>query len=170
MNEFNIVFLALGSNLGDKLKNIQSAIHEIEKQVGTIEQVAKLYETEPWGFENNNWFLNSVIKIKTRFNAHEVLIKCLQIEKKLGRIRNHNTSGYQARIIDIDILFFNNEIIKTPELTIPHPYIQERNFVLFPLADIAPEMIHPVFNKKITELIAEQKDTSIINILKQNLL
>jgi 2-amino-4-hydroxy-6-hydroxymethyldihydropteridine diphosphokinase len=159
------VYLSLGSNLGDKTKNLQKAKYEIAAQIGKIIKTGNLYETEPWGFENEHWFLNTVIEIETKFDEIEILKKCLLIEKKMGRVRNTIQNTYTARIIDIDILFFDKQIINSPELSIPHPHIQDRNFVLFPLADIAAKFIHPTLNKSIEDLLKECKDTTQIKKL-----
>ncbi len=159
------VYLSLGSNLGDKTRNLQMAKYEIAAQIGRIVKTGNLYETEPWGFENEHWFLNTVIEIETKLNEIETLKKCLLIEKKMGRVRNAVKNVYIARIIDIDILFFDNQIINLPELNIPHPHIQNRNFVLYPMADIAAEFIHPKLNKSIKDLLKECKDTTQIKKL-----
>jgi 2-amino-4-hydroxy-6-hydroxymethyldihydropteridine diphosphokinase len=159
------VYLSLGSNLGNKTENLETAKYEITLQIGKIVKTGNLYETEPWGFENEHWFLNTVIEIETKLNEIETLKKCLLIEKKMGRVRNTINNTYTARIIDIDILFFDNQIINSPELSIPHPHIQDRNFVLFPLADIAAEFIHPKLNKSIKNLLKECKDTTQIKKL-----
>lgn len=156
------VYLGLGSNLGNKTKNLQKAKYEIMEQIGKILKIADLYETEPWGFENKNWFLNTVVEVETAFNEIETLKKCLLIEKKLGRVRSTQKNTYLSRIIDIDILFFDSKIINLPELCIPHPHIQNRNFVLFPLADIAPEFIHPKLRKTVKYLLQTCKDTTQI--------
>jgi 2-amino-4-hydroxy-6-hydroxymethyldihydropteridine diphosphokinase len=158
----NIVFLSLGSNIGDKRKNIENAYSLISKQLGEIISVSSFFETAAWGNTNQDSFYNSVIKIQTDYSAVECLKKILSIEKRLGRIR---TQKWQPRIIDIDILFFNHEIFQSEQLTIPHPFIQERNFVLFPLAEIANDFIHPLLNKKISTLISESIDKSEINKL-----
>ncbi len=159
------VYLSLGSNLGNKTRNLQMAKYKIAVQIGRIVKTGNLYETEPWGFENEHWFLNTVIEIETKLNEIETLKKCLLIEKKMGRVRNAVKNVYIDRIIDIDILFFDNQIINLPELNIPHPHIQNRNFVLFPLADIAAEFIHPKLNKSIKDLLKECKDTNQIKKL-----
>ncbi len=159
------IYLSLGSNLGNKAQNLQLAKNEIELQIGKIVNAGGIYETEPWGFENEHWFLNTVIEIETDYNALEVLKICLQIEKSMGRIRDALLSGYTARIIDIDLLFFDNEIINLDELTIPHPHIQSRNFVLYPLADIAGSYIHPKLNKSIKLLLTESVDNTQIKKL-----
>ena len=162
----NTVFLSLGSNLGDKTENIKKAIAEINSQIGAICNTAKFYETEPWGFENDSWFLNTAVKLKTEFSAKQTLKKCLSIENQLGRYRNNISKGYSSRIIDIDILFFNNELINLPDLIIPHPYIKDRKFVLYPLMDITTSYIHPVLKKSIRELVNECTDKTIIKEIR----
>lgn len=159
------VFLSLGSNLGDKRKNIQLVKGEIELKIGKIINNGGLYETEPWGFESEHWFLNTVIEIETDLNALEVLDKCLCIEKGMGRIRNSSKGVYIARVIDIDLLFYDNDIINLPELIVPHPHIQNRNFVLYPLADISETYVHPKLNKSIMELVKDCPDNTQIKKL-----
>jgi len=161
----NTVYLALGSNLGNREKYIQRAIVKIKALIGIIENQAPIYESEPWGFDNNNWFLNTVIKVKTKLSASDVLSKCKKIESELGRTGNNKKPGYSSRTIDIDILFFNKEIINTADLVIPHPYIQSRNFVLFPLNDLAANFFHPVLKKTIQELKKNCPDNGFIKIL-----
>ncbi len=156
------VYLSLGSNLGNKIQNLQIAKSEIELQIGKIISTGGIYETEPWGFENEHWFLNTVIEIETDYNALEVLKICLQIEENMGRIRDASQNEYTARIIDIDLLFFDNEIINLPELSVPHPHIQSRNFVLYPLAEIAENYIHPKLNMPIKVLLEKSKDDTQI--------
>ncbi|MCF6242791.1 MAG: 2-amino-4-hydroxy-6-hydroxymethyldihydropteridine diphosphokinase [Bacteroidales bacterium] len=160
------VYLSLGSNIGNKLKNLQIAKSEIALQVGKIVKSGNLYETEPWGFKNEEWFLNTVLKIETRFSAIETLEKCLFIEKEMGRIRNTRQIGYTARIIDIDLLFFDNELINSEELSIPHPHIQNRKFVLYPMSDIDADFMHPKLNKSIKYLLKECKDNTQIKRIK----
>lgn len=157
-------FLSLGSNIGDKKKNLARAIRYINVGIGHIIDLSGIYETEPWGFEANEKFLNMVIEIMSDLTPVEMMKKCLEVETKLGRIRN-NSEGYSSRIIDIDILFYGKTIVSTPELTIPHPHIQNRLFVLEPMFEIAPDYLHPLMGMTISELLVECQDTSIITQL-----
>ena len=151
----NTVYIQLGSNLGERESFIAKSMEQIEENIGEIITASSIFETTPWGNENQNNFLNSVIKIKTTFDAFKVLKKSQEIENNLGRDRNKK---WGKRTIDIDILFYNNEIINTKELIIPHPLLQKRKFVLVPLSKIASNYIHPILKKNISTLLSECKD------------
>lgn len=138
----NRIFLGIGTNLGDRENNLKQAIAAIENQVGHVHKSSSVYETEPWGFQSDDAFLNMVIMAETELSPHELLDNILSIELSLGRIRNDKR--YSSRIIDIDILLYNEEIIDDAELKVPHPQLQSRKFVLIPLCEIAGEMRHPV--------------------------
>lgn len=147
----SIIYLGLGTNIGDKKFNLRQAFIEIELSIGTILESSSFYESEPWGFESENQFLNAVIVVDTNFTPLELLEQLKAIERKMGRIEK-NKSGYADRIIDIDILFFNNEVIHSPILTIPHKFLHKRDFVLFPLLEITPDFVHPLLESTIEEL------------------
>ena len=132
-------FLSLGTNLGNKQKNLQTAIRHIAKKVGKVVAQSSVIETEPWGFVSENTFLNMVIKVETTLSPLVVLKKTQQIEKLMGRIKKTN-DAYHDRIIDIDIILYDNITLYTPELKLPHPLFRQRDFVLKPLCEIAPEM------------------------------
>lgn len=151
----NKIFLLTGANLGDRKKNLETAAHLINKKTGTIIQSSRIYETEPWGHYDQPSFYNQLHIVESEFSAREALKSILQIEKQMGRIR---TIKNAARIIDIDILFFNNEIINESDLIVPHPEISNRRFVLSPLNELAPGMIHPVLQQKIDHLLFTCKD------------
>jgi 2-amino-4-hydroxy-6-hydroxymethyldihydropteridine diphosphokinase len=160
------VVLSIGSNQGDRLANIQSCITLIHQEAGTVIQVSKLYETPSWGFESDA-FYNCALLLHTTSSAQKILNQVLKVEKQLGRIRL-NQEGYQSRIIDIDLIAFDNEIIESEKLQIPHPLMQNRKFVLLPMQDLKLNWKHPVFHKTITELIAITSDDSICTVV-QNL-
>ena len=164
MKQSNTVFLGLGSNIGDKLTFLKKAVEHINQLKGTtVNKVSSIYKTPPFGYENQDYFLNCAIKIETNYN-HISLLKSLQdIEIKLGRKR---LIKWGPRTIDIDILFFNNAIINENALQIPHPYIQERAFVLIPLNDIACDFIHPVLQQDINSLLQNLSLKDIENIEK----
>ena len=150
----NSVFLGVGTNLGDKKKNIEVAFENIEEQIGRIVSLSALYLSKPQGFESQNLFANCAINVQTSLTPEEVLSETQSIEEKMGRRDKSDVNGYSDRIIDIDILFYNNLVINdNPILLIPHPHVQDRDFVLKPLSEIAPNLIHPVFNQSIEKLL-----------------
>lgn len=151
----NKVYLLLGANIGNPNKQLEDAKVEIEDRIGEITLQSKIYESEAWGVENQPVFLNQVILLETDFSANKVLNEILKIEILLGRIRGQR---WGSRIIDIDILYYNEDIIHTEDLQVPHPYIQERNFTLIPLVEIAAEYSHPIFKKSNKELLEESTD------------
>ena len=157
--EINKVFLSLGSNLGRRKKNLDNAISHLKFEVGNITNISKVYESEPWGLKNQNFFLNQVIELKTSISPQNLLICCKNIENKMGRTKSIK---WGERKIDIDILYFSKIIIKEKNLTIPHPLIQDRKFVLIPLNDLNKDFIHPIFKKTNHEILKNSKDTSKI--------
>ena len=151
-----IVYLLLGSNLGDRNALIEEAIVAIKHQIGRLISRSSLYETAAWGKEDQPGFLNIALAVETSLDAQEVLVQALAIEKELGRIRFEK---WGARLIDIDIIFYGNEVISiADELEIPHPEMHNRKFVLVPMAEIAEDYIHPVFKMKISEILRELPD------------
>ncbi|HRP89815.1 MAG TPA: 2-amino-4-hydroxy-6-hydroxymethyldihydropteridine diphosphokinase [Edaphocola sp.] len=151
----NKTYLLLGSNLGDRFQYLQKARDIIASKIGKIEQASNIYETEAWGLEDQPAHLNQILLVNTVLKPLELLHQTQNIEKSLGRTKRFK---WDNRIIDIDIIFYNNEIVKFENLKIPHPYLQERNFVLIPLSEIAGNYMHPVFQKKVSELLKESKD------------
>jgi len=160
------VVLSIGSNQGSRLENIEKCIDLIHQNVGTVIQVSKLYETPAWGFESDA-FYNCALLLHTNSSAQKVLNQILKVEKELGRIRL-NQEGYQSRIIDVDLIAFDNEIIDTEKLQVPHPLMQNRNFVLLPMQDLKLSWKHPILQKTIPELIAITPDDSVCTVV-QNL-
>ena len=151
----NRAYLLIGGNLGDKEKNLAAARDLINKDCGNIISTSSLYETAAWGMTDQPSFLNQALEVDTSFNARQLIRHILKTEKLLGRVREEK---YGPRIIDIDILLFNNEKHNYHFLKIPHPEMQNRRFALLPLAEIAPDRVHPRLNKTITELLSECKD------------
>tara|TARA_B100001287_G_scaffold88279_1_gene73938 strand:- start:559 stop:1044 length:486 start_codon:yes stop_codon:yes gene_type:complete len=151
----NIIYIQIGSNIGDRKSNIQKSMLQIETKLGKICRSSKIYESSPWGYTKQKDFLNSVIKVESDFSPFKTLEILQEIENNLGRVRKKK---WDERIIDLDILFFNKQIINAVNLTIPHQYIQERNFVLVPLNEIAPSYKHPRYKKSISCLLNECKD------------
>ena len=146
----NKTYLLLGSNMGNSKKQLSRAIQRIEKEIGSLIRQSGLYLTAAWGKTDQPDFLNQVIIVETKLTAMDTMQNILAIEKKMGRIR---TKKNAPRIIDIDILFFNKEITQQAELTLPHPEIQNRRFVLIPLNELSANFIHPVCNKTIHHLL-----------------
>lgn len=142
------VYLGLGTNLGDKEANLKAAIEEIRKRIGEITSLSAFYASEPWGFESGNSFLNAVCSVTTDFSPMEVLHLTQDIERSLGRLKKSVGGQYSDRLIDIDILLYDDWHIDTPELTIPHPLMWERDFVMIPLREIAPDINAETFGIK----------------------
>jgi 2-amino-4-hydroxy-6-hydroxymethyldihydropteridine diphosphokinase len=151
----NISYLLIGGNQGDRLARLATARDLITNAGGQILLASALYETAAWGKTDQPDFLNQALKVATEEDAPAWLLTLLDIEGKIGRRRQEK---YGPRIIDIDILFFNNSIIHEPQLTIPHPEIRNRRFALVPMEEIAPSLIHPVLHKTIRQLLAECTD------------
>ncbi|SEG55227.1 2-amino-4-hydroxy-6-hydroxymethyldihydropteridine diphosphokinase [Sphingobacterium lactis] len=159
----NTAYLLLGANIGNPVQQLQDARAEITDRIGPIIQASSLYESEAWGVEDQPIFLNQVIQVETEHTVQRVLQDIMKIEILLGRIRGQR---WGSRIIDIDILYFNSEIVHEEDLQVPHPYIQERNFTLIPLVEIAADYIHPIFKKSNTELLQESTDPLNVKILQ----
>jgi len=147
----NRVYLALGSNLGNKPVNLLRAIGEIAEKIGIFSAVSSVYETKPLDFESNNDFLNMVVCVETLLPPDEILTLTQSIEKTIGRIQKTNHS-YQDRVIDIDLIVYEDLIIRSENLQLPHPLFHKRRFVLEPFSEIDPEYVHPVLHKKVREL------------------
>lgn len=154
------VMISLGSNQGNRLALIESCIALIHNEVAVVVKVSKIYETPSWGFESDP-FYNCVLLLHTSKAPQKLLNQLLKIEKKLGRVRNQ-VAAYQPRPIDIDIIAFNEDIVATETLQIPHPHLQDRKFVLQPLLDLGSNWVHPIVKKTIAQLLAETNDTSSI--------
>lgn len=151
----NSVYLLIGGNLGNRIKNLFIANQFIEDEIGKIIKASSIYETSSWGITEQPDFLNQVLLVKTKLAAEKIMHLILAIENKMGRVRTQKNA---SRIIDIDILFFNDEIINKDKLTIPHPEIQNRRFALIPLNEIASELVHPIFKQSIQNLLSTSKD------------
>lgn len=153
--------------MGDRLSLLKSATALLSEKAGTLVKSSGVYETEPWGFTTNANFLNQTLKLETTLNPDQLLETCHAIESSLGRMRNI-AGEYQSRTMDIDILLYDSLIMDTPHLRIPHPFMHERLFVLKPLSEIAPDYVHPIFQKAIRQLLEECKDISGISVYKIN--
>jgi len=152
----HIAYIGIGSNVGDKARQCEQGISEIQKlDRHRLLARSSLYKTQPIGYTEQDWFINLVIKIETEMDAPALLSSLKEIESRLGRVE---TLRWGPRTIDLDILFFNDHQIQTDELTVPHPLIQDRQFVLVPLAEIDPNLTHPVLKKTVKELLERLKE------------
>jgi len=156
----NKLYLSLGSNIEPRINHLNNAFQLIENKVGKIAQKASIYESPAWGFESTP-FLNTCICIHTKYTTKEALLHLQNIEKALGR-KTKTTSNYEARIIDIDIIYASEGIFNLPNLIVPHPLMQDRKFVLIPLLDIAIGIVHPLLHRNTQELLLNCKDDSDI--------
>jgi 2-amino-4-hydroxy-6-hydroxymethyldihydropteridine diphosphokinase len=156
----NVVYLLIGGNMGNRLEFLSRAGQKIAETCGPIIAASAVYETAPWGMEDQDGFLNQALKIETSHAPESLLAIILGIEESLGRRRSIK---YGPRIIDIDIIFFNDAVIDRGKLTIPHPEMQNRRFVLEPLSEIAANVVHPLLHKTVSELLAECPDPLEVN-------
>ena len=161
-----MIILSIGTNIGDRERNIENAIVALG-EIGKVTAISPIYTSEPWGFESENGFYNIALTMESELSPLELLRETQRIEKELGRTTK-TTTGYADRVIDIDIIDYDNQIIKISQqstvnnlLTLPHPLMHLRNFVLYPLADIAPEWVHPILELTTLELKAKSEDKSI---------
>ncbi len=152
----NRVYLILGGNMGKRDEVMFHAMRKIDRQIGRIVLQSSIYETAAWGYENQAAFYNCVLALDTEKSASEVLEKVLSIENQIGRVRSE--AKWQERLIDIDILFFNEEVIEESNLKIPHPLLHKRKFTLVPLLEIAPTFKHPILQKTVKELLQNCED------------
>ena len=159
------VILSLGSNQGNRLENIEHCLQLIHREIGTVIKVSRLYESPAWGFESDA-FYNCVLIIHTTSSANKILTQVLKVEKKLGRVRS-NKVGYQSRTIDIDLISFDEEIIDSEKLQIPHPLMQNRKFVLLPMQDLNLDWKHPILKKTILELQESSPDQSVCKVIQE---
>ncbi|MEJ5173417.1 MAG: 2-amino-4-hydroxy-6-hydroxymethyldihydropteridine diphosphokinase [Hydrogenothermaceae bacterium] len=154
----NDVYLGLGSNVGDKTKFLMDAVHLLGKKLNIV-KTSRIYSSKPVGYTDQDIFLNMALYCRTDMEINSLLRFIKEVEKEVGRVERFR---WGPREIDIDILFFNNEVYNSESLTVPHPRLHERDFVLVPLVDINPKLIHPVLNKTVEELLKEVKERSVL--------
>lgn len=160
------VFILLGSNLGNRQLLVNQACKMIEERCGKIVAKSRLYESEPWGFKSEHWFLNQVVEINTSLTPDELMDTLLAIEKELGRDRSTPHEGYVSRPMDLDILYWNDGLIADNQhVIVPHPRLHLRRFTLLPLCDVAPDYVHPILKKTNRQLLDECDDYGKINVL-----
>jgi 2-amino-4-hydroxy-6-hydroxymethyldihydropteridine diphosphokinase len=152
----NKAILLIGGNLGDRTGHLQQAVEQIDKQIGKVEKISALYETAAWGQVKQPDYLNQALLVSTEMDARTLLETVLAIEHNIGRIRREK---WGARVIDIDIIFYNDVVINQPDLKIPHPQMQFRQFVLVPLREILPDWQHPVLHQSVSTLLENCTDT-----------
>ena len=155
------IYLALGTNLGERLENLRLAVEAFAPQINVLAK-SSIYETEPWGYADQPAFLNMVVCAQTDLSPRDLLGRLKELEVSLGRIPNFRNG---PRLIDLDILFYDDLCLDTPGLVIPHPRLQERVFVLVPLVDVAPGLLHPILGRSMAQLV-ENLDTSGVNLYK----
>lgn len=159
------IYLSLGSNLGDREENLRRALDALEHEGIRIQRRSALYETEPRDVPDQPWFLNLAAACETSFSASDLLFVVQRIERKAGRRRGTDTVSRGPRVLDIDILLFNDTVVDTPELTIPHPRMLERRFVLEPLVEIAPDLHHPATNKLFSEYLNDVAGQGVVRLV-----
>ena len=159
-----ITFLLLGTNLGDREKNLSTARNFIELNIGSIKTISSIYQTAPWGKSDQPAFLNQSVEVETALPPLQLLKEILDIERIMGRVR---TVRWSERSIDIDIIFYGNAVINSKELTVPHPQLQARRFALVPLSEIAPQFIHPISNVTISELLEQCPDELEVTLFNE---
>ena len=147
------VYVGLGTNLGDKEQNLKVAVQKIEEQIGKVVSLSAFYATAPWGFSSEHTFLNAAACVETLLPPLSVLHLTQEIEREIGRTHKSVGGVYSDRVIDIDLLLYGDQVLDTPELKLPHPLMHERRFVMEPLAEIAPDLVHPILKKKMRELL-----------------
>jgi 2-amino-4-hydroxy-6-hydroxymethyldihydropteridine diphosphokinase len=162
----NIAYLSLGSNIGDRAQSLRQAIARLETKNCRVVQVSSFYETEPVEFTDQAWFLNCAVEVETSLTPAELMAALLAIEHSMGRERIQKKG---PRIIDLDILLYGDTIIDTPDLTIPHPAMTHRRFVLEPLAEIAPDAVHPIRRKAVGELLSEMPEGQAVKKLSNSI-
>ncbi|HPT13237.1 MAG TPA: 2-amino-4-hydroxy-6-hydroxymethyldihydropteridine diphosphokinase [Bacteroidales bacterium] len=159
-----ITYISTGSNVGDRFAAISRAREALNSKAGIVTMHSSVYETEPWGFNSETSFLNQVLILQTSLSPARLMNTILDLEKEMGRRRSH--LRYEPRVIDIDILLYGKDVYNTHHLQIPHPRMNQRKFVLIPLAEIAPDLVHPVLKLKISEILQNVEDNNSVSLWK----
>ena len=167
MQKTETSYLLLGGNVGDRMSYLRRGVDLLRCDAGCITSLSAVYESEPWGFDDPCRFLNQAVVLETNLSPHALLECIQQIEQTLGRLRTHD--GYHARTIDIDILLYGNRVINTPDLVIPHPHMAKRMFVLQPMTDLAPDLLHPVLHQSMTSLKEQCADRKQVIMYSESL-
>lgn len=158
-------YVLFGSNMGNKDWIFAQSCQLINNRCGRIVNVSSAYESEPWGFEADEWFLNRVIVLETELEPEDLLQELLEIERELGRVRHPGSVGYSSRPADLDLLYYGDRVMDTDVLTVPHPRLHLRRFALIPLCEVASELLHPVLQMTQKELLEQCPDTGIVRLL-----
>ena len=158
-------YILFGSNQGDKEALLEQACTLINNRCGMLVERSSAYITEPWGFEAEEWFLNELLVVETELEPDELMDALLEIEKELGRVRHPKQKAYTSRTIDLDILYYGNQILNTEKVTVPHPRLHLRKFALLPLCEVIPDFLHPKLNLSQEELLQNCPDTSTVQQL-----
>jgi 2-amino-4-hydroxy-6-hydroxymethyldihydropteridine diphosphokinase len=161
------VIISLGSNLGDSLTILKKAIVKINNQIGKVVCSSSFYQTKPWGFEAENEFVNAVVISESNKEPFSIMADLLRIEEEFGRTKSDNP-GYTSRILDLDIIAIDEQLINSESLVIPHPHVSKRSFVLLPLAEVCPKWVHPLTKQGVMELIESLPDNGDIYKLEEN--
>ena len=155
-------YILFGSNMGDKDQIFAQACLYINNRCGRVVKTSAAYESEPWGFEAKEWFLNRLVIVETELEPEALMRQLLDIEAELGRVRHPEVGGYTSRTVDLDVLYFGSRIVLTADLTIPHPRLHLRRFALLPLCELVPQFVHPAFNLTQAELLKRCPDVSVV--------
>ena len=161
-------YILFGSNQGDKQALLERACALINKRCGLLVERSSSYITEPWGFEAEEWFLNALLVVETELEPDDLMDTLLRIEAELGRVRVPGQQGYSSRTVDLDILYYGNRVVNTEKVTIPHPRLHLRRFVLLPLCELIPDFLHPVLTESQEELLRKCPDTSTVQQLNNS--
>ena len=161
-------YILFGSNMGEKGRLFADACSLINNRCGHVARLSDAFESEPWGFEADEWFLNRVIEVETELEPEEMLVQLLDIEASMGRVRHPEIKGYSSRPVDLDILYFGDRIIRTEFLTVPHPRLHLRRFALEPLCQLIPEYVHPVLQQTQQELLEACPDRCIVRKMEMD--